>query len=194
MIDQKRLARAGHDLHVSINIGSKHFISPGFVDTLTAIQKKQGFDARKLELEVTEDALFSSEERALAVVKELSAHGFPISIDDFGKGFSNMARLAHLPVDFLKIDRSIIVGAFDDRRTRAILETTVALARSLGCRTVAEGVETLQQAEFATRLGVNCLQGYYFARSMPIANLIDWFETQADNAVHAYHQRLKEAI
>ena len=70
----------------------------------------------------------------------------------------------------------------------------MTMASDLGCRTVAEGVETLQHAEFATRIGANCLQGYYFAASMPIDTLVDWLEHQSDRAVQAYHERLKEAV
>ena len=125
---------------------------------------------------MTEDALFVSEDRAVKTFLELHERGYTVSIDDFGKGYSNIARLAQLPVDFLKIDRSIIVGAFDDSRTRSILEAIMTMASELGCRTIAEGVETLQHAEFATRIGANCLQGYYFAAGMPIDTLVDWLE------------------
>lgn len=194
MTDYKRLAGAGCDLFMSVNIGSRHFVAPNFVSSIDAIRERLDFDPSRLEIEVTEDALFVSEDRAVKAFRELHERGYTVSIDDFGKGYSNIARLAQLPVDFLKIDRSIIVGAFEDIRTRSILEAIMTMAKELGCRTVAEGVETLQQAEFATRIGANCLQGYYFSDSMPIDTLVDWLEHQSDKAVQDYHERLKEAV
>jgi diguanylate cyclase (GGDEF)-like protein len=194
MTDYKRLAGTGCDLFMSVNIGSRHFVSPDFVSSIDAIRERLDFDPSRLEIEVTEDALFVSEDRAVNAFRELHERGYTVSIDDFGKGYSNIARLAQLPVDFLKIDRSIIVGAFEDIRTRSILEAIMTMAGELGCKTVAEGVETLQQAEFATRIGANCLQGYYFAASMPIDRLVDWLKHQSDKAVQDYHDRLKEAV
>jgi len=194
MKDQMALAKAGQNIFMSVNIGPGHFVTPGFVESVDAIRNELGFDAQRLEIEVTEDALFVSEDQAVEAFKRLHKSGYRVSIDDFGKGYSNIARLARLPVDFLKIDRSIIVGAFEDDRIRAILESTFDMARKLDCKTVAEGVETLQHAEFATRLGANCLQGYYFAKSMPLDELNDWLSNQSRNSVHAYHERLKQAV
>jgi len=194
MTDYRRLAGTGCDLFMSVNIGSRHFVAPDFVASIDAIRKRLDFDPSRLEIEVTEDALFVSEDRAVQTFRDLHERGYTVSIDDFGKGYSNIARLAQLPVDFLKIDRSIIVGAFEDIRTRSILEAIMTMATELGCKTVAEGIETLQQAEFATRIGANCLQGYYFAGSMPIDQLADWLEHQSDKAVQDYHERLKEAV
>jgi diguanylate cyclase (GGDEF)-like protein len=187
--DQQALARKGHDLYVSVNIGAKHFISPGFVETLINLRDKYDINPACLEIEVTEDALFASEERAVAVFDEVSKLGYTITIDDFGRGYSNIARLTRLPVDILKVDRSIITGAAKDERIRAILASTLSMARDLGCRTVAEGIETLEQAEFVTRLGANCLQGYYFARAMPLDDLTDWLEHDADSELQAYQDR-----
>ncbi|MEP0234393.1 bifunctional diguanylate cyclase/phosphodiesterase [Roseibium sp.] len=194
MKDQMALAKAGHDIFMSVNIGPGHFVTPGFVQSVDAIRDELGFDAARLEIEVTEDALFVSEDQAVEAFNSLNKSGYKVSIDDFGKGYSNIARLARLPVDFLKIDRSIIVGAFEDDRIRAILESTFDMARKLDCKTVAEGVETLQHAEFATRLGANCLQGYYFAKSMPLDDLKDWLRNQSCNSLCAYQERLKQAV
>lgn len=190
MKDQKVLAAAGYDISMAVNVGSRHFVAPDFVQSIEEIRKRQNFDASKLEIEVTEDALFASEDVAVSVFNGLHEHGYKIAIDDYGKGYSNIARLAKLSVDYLKIDRSIIVGAYEDQRTMAILESTLNMAQELGCKTVAEGVETLQQAEFATRLGADCLQGYYFAPSMPINILIHWLEHQSSDAMREYKNRL----
>ncbi|MCK7614791.1 bifunctional diguanylate cyclase/phosphodiesterase [Roseibium sediminicola] len=194
MEDHGTLAREGHDLWVSVNIGSNHFVSPGFIDAIETIRSNLRFDCRQLELEVTEDALFASEQRALTTFTRLHELGYRVSIDDFGTGYSNITRLAGLPVDFLKIDQSLITGASADPRIRTILASTIDMAEKLGCFTVAEGIETRNQAEFATLLGANCLQGRYFTQGLPLADLMSWLELQKGPAGHVYLRPESAAI
>ncbi|MEP4768476.1 MAG: EAL domain-containing protein [Roseibium sp.] len=194
MKDQMKLAGLGHDLLMSVNIGSNHFITADFVESLESIRDKVGFNSDRLEIEVTEDALFVSEHQAVNTFNRLHDLGYKVSIDDFGKGYSNIARLANLPVDFLKIDRSIILGASNDDRIRTILESTITMAKELGCKTVAEGVETLGQAEFATRVGADCLQGFYFSESLTITSLVDWLNSLATSSEHIYLDLTVEAV
>jgi diguanylate cyclase (GGDEF)-like protein len=184
MRDHARLAELGHDLWMSVNIGANHFVSPGFVDTIESIRSARNFDSGQLEIEVTEDALFASEQRSVSTFARLHELGYKVSIDDFGTGYSNITRLASLPVDFLKIDHSLIAGACADERIRAILASTIEMAAKLGCKTVAEGVETRRQAKFVTELGADCLQGHYFAYSLPLDELLDWLDLQKTAAGH----------
>jgi len=194
MEDHTALAREGHDLWVSVNIGSNHFVSHGFIESIEAIRAKRNFDSQQLEIEVTEDALFASEQRALTTFTRLHDLGYKVSIDDFGTGYSNITRLAGLPVDFLKIDQSLISGASADPRIRTILASTIDMAQKLDCFTVAEGIETRNQAEFATHLGANCLQGRYFTPGLPLADLISWLELQNGPAGHVYLRPESEAV
>ena len=130
MEDHKIWQTAGHDVKISINIGSKHFIAPTFVYNLKEAAKRNGFDSKNMTIEITEDAIFSSEERAESVLNQLHALNYAISIDDFGKGYSNIARLAKLPVDIIKIDRSLVVGALENSRAEKMLVSTIAMAKS----------------------------------------------------------------
>ncbi|MEM8813220.1 MAG: EAL domain-containing protein, partial [Pseudomonadota bacterium] len=189
--DQSRWNAAGHDLKVAVNIGSRHFVASGFVDRLEEIRAVHDTDPACLQIEITEDTLFNSEERAETVMVRLHELGYSISIDDFGKGFSNMARLARLPVDFLKIDRSIVVGGLTNPRIRALFQSIVDMAAALECRTVAEGVETLEQAEFASQMGSTILQGYYFAKGMSFDELMEWLDQAGSNPVAAYRSSLR---
>ncbi|GAB4530829.1 MAG: hypothetical protein Tsb0019_32580 [Roseibium sp.] len=186
MQDHARLAKLGHDLWMSVNVGANHFISPGFVDTVENIRSARNFDSRQLEIEVTEDALFASEQRSVSTFTQLHDLGYKVSIDDFGTGYSNITRLANLPVDFLKIDQSLISGACADARVKTILASTIEMANKLDCRTVAEGVETRRHALFATELGADCLQGHYFAYSLPLNELVAWLDLQKTSAGHVF--------
>jgi len=186
MKDRSTLSEQGFDLWVAVNIGSTHFISSGFVEAVEAIRTDQGFNSNQLEIEVTEDALFTSEQRAFSNFARLKDLGYKVSIDDFGSGYSNVTRLASLPVDFLKIDHSLIAGASGDPRARTILASTIDMAKKLDCFTVAEGIETQNQADFATHLGADCLQGDFFTPSLPLEQLIAWLERQKGAAGHSY--------
>ena len=182
------------DLKLAVNFGSRHFVAPGFADWLGDAVKRADFDAHRLVVEVTEDTLLSSEDNAQAALNRLRDLGFTISIDDFGKGYSNVARLAELPVDQVKIDRSIVSGAATNKRLLAIMRCILDMARELGCETVAEGVETLKQADFMARNGADVLQGYYFSNSLPPEELAAWLERSRSNPVHARRKHLKSVI
>ena len=194
MTDHALLSREGHDLWVAVNIGSDHFITSGFVETLEALRAERQFDSSKLEIEVTEDALFTSEQRAFSTFASLKDLGYKVSIDDFGSGYSNITRLARLPVDFLKVDHSLIAGAGKDPRVRTILASTFDMAKKLDCFTVAEGIETQNQADFATHLGADCLQGDFFTPSLPLDALIAWLDIQKRPAGHIYLRPDSKAV
>ena len=194
MEEHKIWFAAGHDVKLSINIGSKHFIAPTFVYNLKETAKRNKFDSTNLTIEITEDAIFASEERAEAVLNQLHDMNYSISIDDFGKGYSNIARLAKLPVDIIKIDRSLVIGALENKRTEKMLGSTISMAKSLGCKTVAEGVETLEQAEFVTQMGADLIQGYYFARPMTLLDLLNWLDAPKNQQVLEYQKALKIAF
>ncbi len=184
MDDHKRWTDAGLDISVAINIGSEHFSSPDFVDHLTQTAGAKNFDAQCMEIEITEDTLFTSGVIANNLIDRLHTHGYRIAIDDFGTGYSNIARLSKLAVDCLKIDRSVISQASGDERVASMMECIILMADKLGCETVAEGVETSGDVLRSSSVGIDILQGFYFSASMPVDELIEWvtnFET--DEAV-----------
>lgn len=174
MDDHKIWSEAGLDLSVAVNVGSEHFSAPGFISYLTNTAKEKHFDSAAMEIEITEDTLFVSEDYAEDMINRLHSHGYRIAIDDFGTGYSNIARLSRLPVDCLKIDRSVISQAGENDRVASMMECIVLMAKKLGCETVAEGVETLVDVERSTLSGIDTLQGFYYSASLPVDGLIDW--------------------
>ncbi len=192
--DLSHLHETGRNISAAVNIGSKHFLTPGFTDMMARLADQCGIERDRIEVEVTEDAIFQSTDHAELVLNDLRNRGFRISIDDFGRGFSNMARLADLAVDFVKIDRSIVDGAQKNPRTRSILASTISMAHELGCKTIAEGVETVRQADFTTYMGADFLQGYYFAQPMKKNELFDWLEVWEGGTISGLNRRLLESV
>lgn len=174
MDDHKVWSEAGLDLSVAVNVGSEHFSSPDFISILAKTAQSKKFNANQMEIEIVEDALFTSEANAEDLINQLHYHGYKIAIDDFGTGYSNIARLSKLPVDTLKIDRSVISQTGLDERVASMMECIVLMAKKLGCETVAEGVETLEDVNRSTLCGVDSLQGFHFSASLPVSKLISW--------------------
>ncbi|MEL6946725.1 MAG: GGDEF domain-containing phosphodiesterase, partial [Pseudomonadota bacterium] len=174
MKDQMRWERNCIRLNVAINVGAEHFSHPNFVARMCEIAKDNGFDPGNMELEITENTAFANEQRTDTVIESLHRAGFQIAIDDFGTGYSNMARLARLPVDSLKVDRSVINNALTDQRVAHLLRCVIAMARALGCKTVAEGIESQEHIDMAEAQGVHILQGFYFSGSLGASELEKW--------------------
>jgi EAL domain-containing protein (putative c-di-GMP-specific phosphodiesterase class I) len=132
---------------------------------------RNGIDASRIELEITETALAQEGEQTLATLRALVDAGFSIAVDDFGTGYSSLAYLRRFPVATLKIDRTFIQDMTQDASNEAIVRAVITLARTLKLATVAEGVETAAQRDALRRIGCDLAQGYLFAKPMTGAQL-----------------------
>ena len=121
-----------------------------------------------LELEITESMAMRDSEVVQAQILKLRAMGINIAIDDFGTGYSNLAMLARLPIDTIKLDRSLVQDVAENREKQMLVRTVMGLARSFGFKTVAEGVETHPELGFLVREGADMAQGYLFSPAVPI--------------------------
>lgn len=129
-------------------------------------------------LELTESAFINDPQGAKKLMEALKALDTNIAMDDFGTGYSNLAFLQQLPIDVLKIDRSFIAGMIIDKDKRAIVQSVLSLARALGMKTTAEGIETQEISDDLRRLGCSVGQGYLFARPMTEEAAYDFLEAE----------------
>ncbi len=153
-------------LDVGVNVSLCQFRDEGFVDRVGAIIKESGISPSNLHLEITESVLMDSFESTLTSLNRLRELGVGLKIDDFGTGYSSLNYLHRLPFTALKIDRSFIIEMNRDPTCMGVVETIASVARGLQMEIIAEGVETLEQAESLRSLGCQYGQGYYFARPM----------------------------
>jgi|GEM_PF-1438772 len=179
-----RWDKSGIKLNVAVNIASRHFGAPDFVTRVSDIVRREGVDPARIELEITEETVLSSLVSAKKIIDSLKKTGFSIALDDFGRGYSNLRRLSNLVVDTLKIDGPLTAGVTEDERTRVIVASTIEMARGLNCTTVAEGVETAEQAMMLTKLGCDEQQGFYHARPMEPDLMSGWLNDRKENGVH----------
>ncbi len=168
---QLQLAQAAQSLPVSINISPRQFQQPDFVELVRAVLTETGADPKRLIFEVTEGMMIDNLEEAIHRMHQLTAWGLRFSLDDFGTGYSSLSYLKRLPLYELKIDKSFVREVPHDAHDTTIVRLIISMARELGLRVVAEGVETPQQAQFLIGEGCELLQGFLYARPMPVS---DW--------------------
>lgn len=167
-----QLQAAGVLVPLSVNVSQRQFRHEGFVTRVQSLLAQSGARADHLVLEVTESLLAEQMEQTIARMGELVALGVRFSIDDFGTGYSSLAYLKRMPLYELKIDRSFVQDTPIDPSDTAIVQTILAMARNLGLRVVAEGVETQAQADFLAANRCDVFQGYFFGRPEPLAGWV----------------------
>ena len=153
---------------LSVNLSFGQFAEDEFVDVIRGVLDRTGFPPERLELELTESMLALEPERARETTRALAALGCKLAIDDFGTGYSSLAQLRRFPVDFLKIDRTFVVDLENGEGPKAVVRAAIAMAHSLGMAIIAEGVETVEQADFLRSAGAELVQGYLYGKPMPI--------------------------
>lgn len=153
---------------VAVNISPVQFMTRDFVGIVDRIVKETGIDPKRLELELTESAMMQDRDRAAGILKQLTEMGISVAVDDFGTGYSNLAYLIDFSFQKLKIDRAFVSRMETDSNSGAVISTIVGLSRALGVRTIAEGVETENQATLLRAAGCQIVQGYLFGRPAPL--------------------------
>ena len=152
---------------LSINVTPADLASHNFADELTALVEECRFDPERLTLEITEHVLLNNLESSAQTLLALKAHGMRIALDDFGAGFCNFRYLKILPLDAIKLDRTMIDGIVTEEKDLAVLRGIIAMAKALGLGVVAEGVETEDQRAIIAREGCDYYQGFLRATPMP---------------------------
>lgn len=158
---------------VAVNFSSHQFYDQMAVDTWFAIMAQHNIAPSNFTFEITESMLLPDRERQRDLLLSIHHKGIQLAIDDFGTGYSSTSYLQHFPVSMLKIDKSFVDRVPEDRHQTALLTALIHMARALEIDVVAEGVEQVNQVEFLNKHCADLIQGFYFARPMPIAELIE---------------------
>ena len=156
--------------YVSVNFSPRQFRRQNFVAYVMERVQRAGVAPARVQIEITETAIFDNAERAADTLYKLRQMGFRIALDDFGTGYSSLYNIRKFALDCLKIDKSFIDGMGRERESAAIVQSIVHLGKALGLGVVAEGVETEAQVQALRVAGASHLQGYYFSRPVPAAD------------------------
>ena len=166
--------RNGYPLKISVNASARQLERPEFVEEVRVALRRSGLQPTSLTIEITETVLMRKPDETARLLGELKALGVRIAVDDFGTGYSSLAYLRQFPVDSLKIDRTFITGLSLSREAHALTHTLIQLGKSLGLKTLAEGVEQHSQVRELQREGCDLAQGFLFARPLA-ADVIESF-------------------
>ena len=169
----KRWQARDLDLRVSVNVSAQNLTGPEVADRYEAVLREHGVNPEHIVLEITESSVMSDTARGLGMLARLRLKGFGLSVDDFGTGYSSLSQLSQIPFTELKIDRGFVSGAPTQPRKRAMIETSLDLARKLDLCVVAEGVETDDEWQLLAQLGCDCAQGYLISAPVPGEELPD---------------------
>lgn len=169
------LARSGVPIRIVLNLTADDVQDKELPDLIEQSMSNWHVPPERLGFELTEGAILSEKPEVERVLQRLRARGIMVALDDFGTGYSSLAHLRRLPVDELKIDRQFVAGMHTDPQDIAIIQAVLALAGAFGLQTVAEGVETAEQADELIRMGCDRLQGLWISPAIPVARFVPWW-------------------
>jgi EAL domain-containing protein (putative c-di-GMP-specific phosphodiesterase class I) len=185
----------GHDLTIAVNLSPRMLVDDALCDTIASLLDEWGVAPDRIQLELTETALIDVTEpaRVNETMQELSRMGLLIALDDFGTGYSSLTQLRDLPIDKVKIDKSFVSQMDEQANDALIVRGVIALAKSLGLRVVAEGVETEPVWRLLSDLGCDVAQGNYLSPPLPPEDMIAWVR-QWEELYEEAHRMAQELL
>lgn len=180
-LQRERLDAGKEVIPISVNQSRLHMTEDGYLEKMRAIIEKYNLPPKLIELEVTETMFGDFDKKAgrqnaERIINGLKEMGFTISVDDFGAGYSSFSLLSSLPMDVLKIDRSVLTGADTSLKMKKILGQVIELGHSLGMNVICEGIETVEEENLLLSLGCRYGQGFLNAKPMPVNDFVNFFE------------------
>ncbi|WGS88422.1 EAL domain-containing protein [Methylomonas sp. UP202] len=167
---------------MAVNVSAAQFKQPELPELVADILHEVGLPAEYLELELTEGVAMHNPQGVIAMMAQFHERGIRMSIDDFGTGYSSLSYLKKFKVYKLKIDQSFVRDLTSDQEDKAIVAAVISLAKSLGLKTIAEGVETVEQLDYLHQQGCDEMQGYLFSKPLPAEAFTDWLRAHAEPA------------
>ncbi|MCK6263464.1 EAL domain-containing protein [Vibrio sp. ZSDE26] len=174
------LRKQGRALNISVNATPSDLLQEGFLPFVVELLKEHDFPTRLLTIEITETQVTKEEAKLLYIVSKLRINGIELAIDDFGTGNSSLSQLISSPFTELKIDLSFVKEMLTSEKHMAAVSSSIMLAKNLKLKTVAEGVETKEQAEKLSELGCDLMQGYYFYKPLSVDQLMTCLDTSTN--------------
>ncbi len=166
MTDLRGYVLEHDDVVVSVNVSAKNISKSDFADRVIDILKKHDFPAKNLEVEITEYCIMNSIDITLANIEKLHAAGVQIALDDFGTGYSSLSYLTKIPVDLMKIDKSLVDEIETDESSLNFVKSVVTIGHGIGCEVICEGVEAETQLELLKKADVDFIQGYVWGKPL----------------------------
>ena len=162
--------------YLELNLSIRKGESEALTSEYKAVLNEYGIDAKYINLEITESTSMHKKDILMNNMHNLIDYGFTFSLDDFGSGESNLNYIIDMPVSIVKFDKDMTQSYFTNDKARTVIEHTLKMIHGLGLKVVAEGVETKEQLDKMTELGVDYIQGYYFSKPVSVNNFVDYIK------------------
>ena len=166
---------------ISTNFSRIHMYNRNFAKNLAEIAGKYNIPPHLLEIEITENAFTSNPIYLISLIESLHGYGFLVSVDDFGSGYSSLNVLAQIPADVIKLDKKFFDFDTGKARQKQFIKYLIRMMKHMGVMTVMEGVETEEQVSFMKKCGCDVVQGYYYAKPMPLSEFRKFIRDFNDN-------------
>lgn len=154
------------ELIVSVNVSAKNIGSTAFVDKVKTMLNETGFPAKNLEIEITEYCFVQDVDVTINNINMLHDMGIQVALDDFGTGYTSLSYLAKMPINLLKVDKTLIDGIEENQKSREFVNVVISMGHLMGCEVVSEGVETENQVELLGNQACDFIQGYVWGRPL----------------------------
>lgn len=179
----------GKPVPISVNVSRTEMFVPGLMDHFLSLQEKYNLPKGSLHLEVTESAFAEEADRLYSVIEKMRSNSMLVEMDDFGSGLSSLNMLKDIPVDVVKLDMGFMRSAMNEDRGGVVLGSIIRMMQGLDTPIIAEGVETIEQAEMLKNMGCHLMQGYHFSRPMPLDEFEGFIATNraVDTTVRREH-------
>ncbi|WP_231105493.1 putative bifunctional diguanylate cyclase/phosphodiesterase [Pseudoalteromonas luteoviolacea] len=175
--DIELLLKLNDKLTVHINLSCQDLLGKNLINVLNTQLNSKNVDPKRIIFELTESMVMTDVEQTKTLIEHLIDMGFSVSIDDFGTGFSSFSILKELPISQIKIDKSFVTQCLSQDKDRAIIETTLFLAKRLGCSVVAEGVENDETSQYLANQGCKYIQGYNISEPLSLGEIQRWISS-----------------
>lgn len=179
---------------ISVNVSRADIYQFNLVDTLLEITQKYGIDPAYLHLEITESAYSENPNQIISTVEDLRKCGFIIEMDDFGSGYSSLNMLSRMNLDILKLDMKFIQNEISKHEDQSILNDIINMAHRIHLSVVAEGIETSEQMKRLQSVGCDYVQGYFFAKPMPVSEFEELWNAQTQRPSECFKQKKRDEI
>ncbi|MEG3768510.1 bifunctional diguanylate cyclase/phosphodiesterase [Alteromonas sp. 14N.309.X.WAT.G.H12] len=176
-INMMRMDRLGMNISLSVNISPTQLYDSKLIPTLELLRDKYALDLSRFELELTEDVALSNSLMVKKQLSELNTLGLNIAVDDFGKGYSNLAYIRSLTMHSLKVDKTFVMELTHNKVNKAIIQAAKMIGEAKQCEVIAEGIETIEQLHILRDIGIAVGQGYLFSRALPLAAFVQLAES-----------------
>ncbi len=189
-VQKKIMEEGGHIMPISINLSQQDFVGGDIVSEIDEIVLDSGIPSEYINIEITESIFSLDSERVKNIIDAFRLQGYEVWMDDFGSGYSSLNSMQMFTFDCLKLDMSFLAGFNESKNSKIIIESVIGMTKQLGIRTIAEGVETVEEAKYLRLVGCDQIQGFLYSKPGPYEEIFNLDMPKENTGLRKYHEKI----